>query len=996
MSGCDAGDDRSPSDGPRHPHALSRRTLLQAALLSPAALPMAREVAAQATPSAGSGTGGGGGGGRGAHATPASPPAPAPMPIDPSTPESWLEPWVWQPGDWPGQQLELNVVENENPGDIVGYGNPSAILFSYNGATPGPTIRMRGDEILLARLRNMLGLNHGSTYVGPYPDLKELPKNIDPAAVNKKAESLGNFHHDYCLGEHTNGTHAARTTNLHTHGLHVRPGRNPDGTHSDNVILRLIDSEDLEMREEHGESPGCSWLRDAEQVGYLRDDETVGFADYEFHVGNVQAALRDEQDLPPQPHPPGTHWYHPHCHGATHNQVASGMAGFLIIEGDVDTALNLALTGERRPDPTFKTGPYDYRERLMLIQRVFLTSSDPDAHTQDLKPGGGGGGTTADVAINGDSTPMIINMRPGAIERWRVLNGSADGQSFQHVMVLKGQYAVVATTTQSGTVTTLGKLRDGGDFSPASRAEVEADKAHLYQLAFDGVTLMEIDAEDAVYTIQDLAEQNAGTENPLNRELTGNPNQAMLANYEACFADADSVRNAYVRPNEVYMGPGNRTDLFFQAPRLDGADGQIYTVLSRGAVLHSDTFQFGLQGSFSDDTYTSDPQDIVVAYVVVADEEAPDGTPLPAIDDLDVMGLIGELPPVPEYLRPIMDDELRVDSIADGTSATPTADSESVMYRTRTITYSGWGSNDFPLVTTEGDSETAQNFRAFVERDQQNGGELELLRYAKIADSDEYVLLPANVRSMAIAGSMSTEVVDDMDPLFPITANMARKFSPDDPMRPQILVDTAEEWVINNASVGLWADTSQKPLGQQGGHYPGQALRRAEGQARFAEQPADAKTWRLQTKGVDHPFHMHQNPYWVMRVEVPDENGNLVNILDTPRWQDVVWVPRSGGRVVFRSRFPDYVGVLVNHCHILLHEDHGMMQSVEITPFADQANFEAKARVTALDDSPETVSEIYPPFDPVSAWRQSMQFVDPNHDTGQTYPGFVIGDPPTG
>ena len=112
-----------------------------------------------------------------------------------------------------------------------------------------------------------------------------------------------------------------------------------------------------------------------------------------------------------QADPPGTHWYHPHCHGATHNQVASGMAGFLIIEGDVDTALNLALTGERRPDPTFKTGPYDYRERLMLIQRVFLTSSDPDAHTQDLKPGGGGGGTTADVAINGRDRPLFFNHR---------------------------------------------------------------------------------------------------------------------------------------------------------------------------------------------------------------------------------------------------------------------------------------------------------------------------------------------------------------------------------------------------------------------------------------------------------------------------------------------------------------------------------------------------------------------------------------------------------
>ncbi len=959
-----------PGDEPRQHvddpagRSLNRRTLVQRAVIGAAAIPLVRDASAQ----------------RGSHATPVA--TPAPTPIDASATETWVEPWVWRPSEWPGQQLEMNVVENQSPGDIVGYGNPSAILFSYNGATPGPTIRMRGDETLLLRLRNLLGANEGTTYVGPYPDPNELPDNIDLATVNEKAQALGNFHHDYCLGEHTNGTHAARTTNIHTHGLHVRPGRNSDGTHSDNVILRLIDPDDLDMREAHADSPQCSWLRNPGQVGYLRDDEVAGYADYEFRIGDVQSEARALMDLPSQPHPPGTHWYHPHCHGSTHNQVSSGMAGFLIVEGDVDVAINLALTGERRPDPAIKAGPYDYRERLMLIQRVFLTSSDPDAHTQDLKGGG-----NAEAAVNGDATPMIITMRPGAIERWRVLNGSVDGKGYQHVMVLKGQYAVEEASTQNGTVSTLVKQRgNAGEFSPASRAEVEADNQQIYQLAFDGVTLVASDADGATYTIQDLAEQNPGTQSPLDREITGNPNQAMLANIEACFADAESVRNAFVRPNEVYLAPGNRSDLFFQAPIQDGAAAQVYTVLARGAILHADNVQSQLQGRVNQDAYISDPEDIVLAYVVVS--EPAESDPVPAFD---VMDLIGVLPPVPDYLLPIVDDELLLSSQSGDASATPvTASGDDRMYRTRTITYSGWGASDYPLVTTEGDSETARNFRAFVERDQADGGALELLRYAKIPDSDEYVLLSPNVRSMAISASTSTDVVDDSDPMFPITANMARKFSPNDPQRPQILVDTAEEWAIYNASISLWADTSATPLGQSGGHYPGLPLSRAEGQARFTESPS----WRLQTKGVDHPFHMHQNPYWVMRVEVPDENGNLVNILDKPRWQDVVWVPRNGGRVVFRSRFADYVGVLVNHCHILLHEDHGMMQAVEITPFADQANFEAKDHVAPIDASPEVVSSIYPPLDQAGLWRQSMQFIDPNHETGQMFPGFVLGDPP--
>ena len=33
-----------------------------------------------------------------------------------------------------------------------------------------------------------------------------------------------------------------------------------------------------------------------------------------------------------------------------------------------------------------------------------------------------------------------------------------------------------------------------------------------------------------------------------------------------------------------------------------------------------------------------------------------------------------------------------------------------------------------------------------------------------------------------------------------------------------------------------------------------------------------------------------------------------------------------------RSRFADYPGFFVIHCHILAHEDRGMMTIVEVTP----------------------------------------------------------------
>jgi len=39
---------------------------------------------------------------------------------------------------------------------------------------------------------------------------------------------------------------------------------------------------------------------------------------------------------------------------------------------------------------------------------------------------------------------------------------------------------------------------------------------------------------------------------------------------------------------------------------------------------------------------------------------------------------------------------------------------------------------------------------------------------------------------------------------------------------------------------------------------------------------------------------------------------------------------RDGGTLTMRSRFVDFTGAFVLHCHILDHEGLGMMQNVEV------------------------------------------------------------------
>jgi len=73
--------------------------------------------------------------------------------------------------------------------------------------------------------------------------------------------------------------------------------------------------------------------------------------------------------------------------------------------------------------------------------------------------------------------------------------------------------------------------------------------------------------------------------------------------------------------------------------------------------------------------------------------------------------------------------------------------------------------------------------------------------------------------------------------------------------------------------------------------------------------------------GMDHPFHLHGFQFQVLdRNGVPERDR---------RWKDTVNVPKHE-TVRFIVRFDRYPGKWMFHCHILDHEDHGMMGILEI------------------------------------------------------------------
>jgi FtsP/CotA-like multicopper oxidase with cupredoxin domain/peroxiredoxin len=165
-------------------------------------------------------------------------------------------------------------------------------------------------------------------------------------------------------------------TNLHTHGLHVSP-QSP----ADNVLLEIYPE---------GSDGGTPHHRSA-----LDGPRAIGHFDYVFRI--------------PPNHPPGTHWYHGHHHGAAAVQVASGMVGALLIEGDIDDVPEIAATRQS--------------EKVFLFQQVAYVKDGSNIGRiesfDDLDFGWSDSG--GHFAVNGVVHPKFV-MAPGEIQRWRFIH----------------------------------------------------------------------------------------------------------------------------------------------------------------------------------------------------------------------------------------------------------------------------------------------------------------------------------------------------------------------------------------------------------------------------------------------------------------------------------------------------------------------------------------------------------------------------------------------
>lgn len=151
--------------------------------------------------------------------------------------------------------------------------------------------------------------------------------------------------------------HLLNTTNFHFHGSHV----SPEGI-SDN-IFRVM-------------QPGESY--------------------------DIEIAI-------PEDHTRGTYWYHPHHHGGADIQIASGMAGALIVEGDFGDVPEIATA----------------QERVLLLNQVVFDEYRMVEGFETVFPEG----ATRFFTVNGQREP-IVRMRTGEVQRWRILHAGYQDDIF--------------------------------------------------------------------------------------------------------------------------------------------------------------------------------------------------------------------------------------------------------------------------------------------------------------------------------------------------------------------------------------------------------------------------------------------------------------------------------------------------------------------------------------------------------------------------------------
>jgi len=89
--------------------------------------------------------------------------------------------------------------------------------------------------------------------------------------------------------------------------------------------------------------------------------------------------------------------------------------------------------------------------------------------------------------------------------------------------------------------------------------------------------------------------------------------------------------------------------------------------------------------------------------------------------------------------------------------------------------------------------------------------------------------------------------------------------------------------------------------------------------------------WTIENRALEtHAFHIHQIHFKLLEVDGKPAGGDMLDTVTIPYWDGTS--PYHSVKVRMDFRDPTIAGTFVFHCHILLHEDLGMMHKILVEP----------------------------------------------------------------
>ncbi len=236
---------------------------------------------------------------------------------------------------------------------------------------PGPTLRLKIGDTLNLQFANLLSVTDGAS--------ENDGTGHNCAEGSPEADVSPNCFHGF------------NDTNIHFHGTHVAPDTNGQlqflESGAPNPEFRLVDNVYVIATPPDAEtsppSPNCKGIACWKFPG----DEVPPYA---LHFEESQI--------------PGTHWYHAHKHGSTAIQMLNGLAGALIIEGDFAGIPEIE----------------DANEQVLVLQQIddrkprLLEPQDSEEFQRQAPP---------ELSVNGVITPTLT-MKSGEVQRWRFISGT--------------------------------------------------------------------------------------------------------------------------------------------------------------------------------------------------------------------------------------------------------------------------------------------------------------------------------------------------------------------------------------------------------------------------------------------------------------------------------------------------------------------------------------------------------------------------------------------